>query len=318
MKDIDVEGITMTRLEERFPPKIVIDPDTNISTQETHGMVKAGQILLSILNEALPNIEKELKTLKMWRNSEFFLNTEFIEHGGTNVVKYGKNFLAFHGVNRFKMKSTGKSRYSVEVDYNDDAFVSLVNKVNEISSKVDDEGNKVYDFDTHGVIDVSFVDQPDFTEALNSKIEIMLTPEKHETRTLGLWLAGAKNPGETKINLTDGSKIGAMEKKVYQYVIGENNVSVGPLSEMFAADKDAIIAIDAAVIWHATKLLGVEINKNLQTFDNERIPVGEGIVIRDLPSGKTRTVGDKRVKIPYPPFKITGEFIISGLLSAFR
>ena len=328
MKMIDLEGITFDRLEERFPPIINTNAAGEITNKE-HGLIKAGQILLSILNEALPEIERELKSLKMWNNSDFFLNTEFIEKGGTNVIKYGKNMIAFHGINQFKLKSTGKSRYSEEyTKYNRDIFNTLVNKVHQVSSRVDSDGNKIYDFDTHGVIDVSFVRQPDFADVLDSKVEIILTPEHHETRTLGLWLAGAKNPGKAKVKTTDvnmavgvtesmSGTIEAMQKKVYQYVIGEDSVSLGPLSDKFTDENDAKLAIDAAIFWHATKLLGIEINTNLETFDNEKIPIGEGIVVRDLPSGKTRSVGNKRVSIPYPPFKITGEFIISGLMSAF-
>lgn len=309
MKEIDLEGITISRLEERFPPSIDTNED-GVITQREHGMVKAGQILLSILNDALPNIEKELKSLRMWNDDTIFLNTEFIETGGTNVISYGKNFIAFHGVNKFKLKSTGKSRYSEEIKYNRSSFDTLIDKVQASSSK--------QDFDTHGVIDVSFKNEPDFTDALDSKIEIVLTHERSDTRTLGSWLNSAKNPGPAKITDVDGKKVIAMTKRVYQYVIGEENVSVGPLSEMFPDENDAKIAIDASIMWHATRLLGIEINNSLETFDNERIPVGEGIVIRDLPSGKTRTIRGKRVPVPYPPFKITGEFIIGGLISSFK
>ena len=66
-------------------------------------------------------------------------------------------------------------------------------------------------------------------------------------------------------------------------------------------------AIDAAVFWHAARLLGKEINDNLETLHNETIPVGEGIVVR----------GMKSCGVMHPPFKVTGEFIIGGLLSDF-
>ena len=133
-------------------------------------------------------------------------------------------------------------------------------------------------------------------------------PGETDTKTLDIWLSTAKNPSKEKVKLANGGKIGAMEKKVYQYVIGEDNTSVGPLTEMFAEDNVTIkMVTDAAVFWHTAKLLGMELNKNLETSHNETIPVGEGVVIRGLKIGGT----------VHPPFKITGEFIVTGLLSGF-
>jgi len=319
MKDIDLEGITIGRLEEKFPPRISQDPVTGDVVEEPHGMVKAGQIILSILNDALPDIEKEIRQLRLDKNLDghnaYYLNAEFIEQGGTNVIKYGKNFIAFHGVNRFKHVTgtnpkTNRSinrREGSEVVYNPKAFESFIKKVQAHSTK--------QDFDTHGVIPVRFIKEPDFLGALQSKIEIVLTPDESQTKTLNAWLLEAANPHDKKIRM-HGQPAKAMEKKVYQYVIGENNVSSGPLNEAFEGN-DVKVAIDAAIFWHATRLLGMQLNSALETHEGERVPVGEGIVVRDLPSGKTKLVGGKRVPITYPPFKITGEFIISGLMSTF-
>ena len=112
MKDIDLDGITIARLEERFPPKVQIGSNGE-ATNIPHGMVKAGQILLGVMNEAIPYIESELKALKLWDadkgHNARFINTEFVERGGTNVIEYGKNFIAFHGINKFKHEK-GKDR----------------------------------------------------------------------------------------------------------------------------------------------------------------------------------------------------------------
>ena len=86
LKPIDIEGITMARVDDRFP--------------EGHGMRPAIKTLLSILNEALPTIKSELETLGMWDNPAMFLNTEYVE-GTTNVTEYDENFLAIHGLNQF-------------------------------------------------------------------------------------------------------------------------------------------------------------------------------------------------------------------------
>ena len=313
-KDIDVEGITMDRLEERFPPSMEINPESGELEEKAHGMIKAGQIVIAILNEAMtdPEVFKAAKRLRLMSTKkpgeEYFLNAEFIEKAGTNVIKYGKNMIAFHGVNKFKWKKTGKSRKGHEVNYNTGAFTDFVTAVNRFSTRADEEGNKVYDFDTHGIIDVSFSNVPDFDSALDTPIEIILTSERSEKRSLRQWLFGARNPRDTKITNSEGRRVNAMLKQVYQYVIGSDNVSDGPLNEYIPDSKEAAIAIDAAIFWHATRLLGAELNKNLETFDNKNIPVGEGIVIRDLPAGKGTV---------HPPFKVTGEFIIGGLQSGF-
>lgn len=319
MKDIDLEGITIGRLEEKWPPKVNVGPDGEV-TNEPHGMVKSGQIILGIMNEALPFIEPELKALKMWdvlpATETRFLNTEFVESGGTNVVNYGKNFIAFHGINKFK-HITGKNpktgrqinrRESSEVadklgnvKYNINAFERLVDKIHAISKKKD--------FDTHGVIPVRYVGQPNFQEALDTPISITRVPGETDTKTLDIWLSDAKNPYNEKIKLAEGGTVPAMQKKIYQHVIGDDHQSAGPLTDLVVEDNVNIkLAIDAAVFWHATKLMGMEIIRNLETQHNDTIPVGEGIVLRGLKSGGKQ----------HPPFKIVGEFIVSGLLSSFK
>jgi hypothetical protein len=319
MKDIDLEGITIDRLEEKWPPTVDVGHDGTV-TNEPHGMVKSGQIILGIMNEALPFIEAELKALKMWEvvpaTESRFLNTEFVEHGGTNVVKYGKNFITFHGISKFKHHTganpkTGRQinrREGSEVSdklgnvkYNVNAFNRLVDKVHAISKKKD--------FDTHGVIPVRFTGQPDFASVLDTEISILRVPGEVDTKTLDIWLSIAKNPYDSKVTLVDGKKIPAMRKEVYQHVIGDDNRSVAPLTDKFEDSNVNIkLATDAAIFWHATKLLGTEVNRNLETLHNETVPVGEGIVIRGLKSGGQ----------VHPLFKIVGEFIVSGLLSNFK
>ena len=70
MKPLDVQGITIDKLLDRFG--------------EGHGMVNAGQKLLTIMNEAIPSITPELKKLGLYNNPNRFFNTEFVE-GQTNV-----------------------------------------------------------------------------------------------------------------------------------------------------------------------------------------------------------------------------------------
>ena len=86
MKEIDISGITMDRVDQRFP--------------EGHGMRPAIKTLLTILNSAIGDIEPELKDLGMWEEPSRFLNTEYVA-GTTNVTAYDDNFLAIHGLNQF-------------------------------------------------------------------------------------------------------------------------------------------------------------------------------------------------------------------------
>ena len=307
--ELDIAGITLDKLEQRFPTQLEIDAQSGEVIEKEHGLLKSSQILLGILNSALNDVIPELRKLRMWNNSDIIINTEFVNNGGPNVIKYGKNFIAFHGLVKVKNsikkhKRTGEPLAVRElIDMTDkhgnhawdmDAFESLVSKVQNISGQ--------QDFDTHGIIPVRFTGDPDLNKALNQKIEIILTPEQHDTRSLSLWLQSAKNPFNAKITF-DNVKRGAMEKKVYQYVIGDNNKSLGPLSEKIDS-RDTQVAVDAAIMWHATRLMGREVLSHLETHHNKHIPVGEGIVVRGL---KPYTLSHGI------PFKIVGDFLVKNL-----
>ena len=54
LKAIDIEGITMSRVDDRFP--------------EGHGMRPAIKALLGILNSAIDEIQPELEQLGMWED----------------------------------------------------------------------------------------------------------------------------------------------------------------------------------------------------------------------------------------------------------
>ena len=136
-KPIDVAGVTLNRLPERFGPG--------------HGMIPAITNLLTILNNALPSISKEISALGLTANKHFFLNTEYVL-GTTNATSYNNNFIAIHGVNAFYAKYKkvtkkmlkvnpnaqpillrpgipGGGKNSVEVNYNQSAMNSLINKL---------------------------------------------------------------------------------------------------------------------------------------------------------------------------------------------
>ncbi len=91
-KSIDIEGITIDRLDERFP-------------QPGHGMRGIGKILLSVLNRSISKLRPELKTLGILDNkgnvdSTKFFNAEFVWKK-TNVVEYEVDFIAIHALINF-------------------------------------------------------------------------------------------------------------------------------------------------------------------------------------------------------------------------
>ena len=67
-------------------------------------MINAGRTILTIMNQALPNIKPQLEELGLWDDSTKFINAEFVQ-GHTNVIDYGdQDFLALHGINQFLEK----------------------------------------------------------------------------------------------------------------------------------------------------------------------------------------------------------------------
>ena len=82
-KPIDVEGITVARLGERFP--------------EGHGMIKVGTDVLTFFNNAFPSITSELQSLGVLDNPNILFNLEYVD-GSTNVLEYDEKFIAIHGL----------------------------------------------------------------------------------------------------------------------------------------------------------------------------------------------------------------------------
>jgi len=285
MKQIDVDGITIDRLAERFPPKI----NAETGEETAHGMINAGNTVLTILNNSIPYVEKELKKLRMWNNSNILLNLEFVEAGGTNVVTYDNNFLAFHGILKSSLKATGKSRQQKESAYNEEAFNSFVHKVSHVA--------KEHGFEVYGSIPTRITNIIDFTEALQEQVTLQLTADIAHTKSLMQWLSESRNPHNAKVRTADGRNIQALAKEVYTYLIDEPG---GPLEDYIPDKSHAKLAIGGAIFWHATRQLGnVILNNSTSPVGN----VGEGIVVRGL--------GDI-------PFKITGDFIVQGMQSKFQ
>ena len=274
MKLLDLQGITIDKLLDRFG--------------EGHGMVNAGQKLLSIMNEAIPDIEPELKKLGLWDNANRFFNTEFVE-GQTNVLQYDNDFLAIHGINEF-YQATPRRRASKEVNYNPKVLQSLIDKLNKFAEP--------YGFKVYGSVPAQLTKKPNFENVLSKNFNVIVGTEK-TSKPLRQFLADAKNPFGDMITLQDGKKVGALSKFVYMQIL--NGV---PVDTFVKDEADYQKAIDGAVIYHATRLLGDELLTTL-TSPMGDVKYHEGIVIRDP-------------KFHDKPVKITGEFIVGGMASKFR
>lgn len=274
MKPLDLQGITIDKLLGRFG--------------EGHGMVNAGQKLLSIMNEAIPDIEPELKKLGLWENANRFFNTEFVE-GQTNVLQYDNDFLAIHGINEF-YQATPRRRASKEVVFNPKVLQSLIDKLNKFAEP--------YGFKVYGSVPAQLTKNPNFENVLSKNFNVIIGTEK-TSKPLRQFLADAKNPFGDMITLQDGKKVGALSKFVYMQIL--NGV---PVDTFIKDESDYQKAIDGAVIYHATRLLGDELLTAL-TSPMGDVKYHEGIVIRDP------RFHDK-------PVKVTGEFIVGGMASKFR
>ena len=296
LKPIDIEGITIGRVDDRFP--------------EGHGMRPAIKTLLTILNKSLGDIKSELVSLGMWDNPSMFLNTEYVE-GTTNVTEYDENFLAIHGLNQFyqKVAKSGPSKGnvrpglprpegnkapSVEVSYNPSVMDKLIKKLNVIANE---HGFQVYgSVPTERIADSDI----DYSTALSEPFTVRVSDDREITKSLSEWLSEAYNPRYKAVTLKNGKRTHPFHKELYKAILDGST----PIVDLIE-DADAEAAIYGAVIMHATRILGNAVLNGLTS------PMGdvvnhEGVVLRD----------DKLFGAN--PVKITGDFILGGMGSAFQ
>jgi len=296
LKNIDIDGITMDRVDDRFP--------------EGHGMRPAIRTLLTILNNTLPSIENELMELGMWDNPSLFLNTEYVE-GTTNVTEYDENFLAIHGLNQFyqKVAKSGASKGNIrpgaerpegvkspstEVPYSPEVMQSLIDKLNPIAQEY---GFKVYgSVPTRRTSDIDI----NYVKALSEPFTVQISADRQVTKPLREWLAEASNPRYKTVKLRNGKKTHPLHKELYKAILNRTM----PIVEL-VEDSDAEAAIYGAIFMHATRVLGNDVLRGL-TSDMGDVMNHEGVVLRDE-------------KIFGPnPVKITGDFILGGMASNFQ
>ena len=279
-KEIDIKGITLVNLDQRF--------------DKGHGMIQVTNFLLPILNSTIDTTLPELKKLGLFKKNRF-LNIEYITRQ-TNVTQYDRNMIVIHGINEFipRVGKNGRilSRTSVEVAYSKPVLNELVKKIKPVFAQ--------HDFEVFGPTATEISKDPDYTKVLNTPFGVAYTEADTETRTLGNWLKTAKNPRQAVVKNLQGKKILAMSKANYQYVLGGNS-----LDKLVGKDKVAAkLVADGAIFYQATRLLGNALLHSLSSEAGE-LTNHEGIVIRDS-------------RVASVPVKVTGEFILKGIASPFK
>jgi hypothetical protein len=288
---LDLEGVTVSKLGERFPAG--------------HGLLKHFNTILTIFNEGLPKIKKELKELGMWDNPTIFLNSEYVT-SKVNVTQYEENFLALHGLNQFYnriharsgverpglMRPEGVDSKSTEIPYSKSAIKSIIRKLNPIAES--------HNFKVYGSIPTQLISDISYDETLSKNFPIKFSEGDVINKTLEQWLSEAVNPNYTFVKLSNGKKLSSLGKLIYL------NVEKGvPLDSFIENGDDVRNAMYGAVFNHATRMLGNDI-LNALTSDMGSVSKHEGIVLRD-----DKLFGPN-------PVKITGEFLVKGMQSDFQ
>jgi len=341
---LDVMGLTSDNIGERYP-----DP--------THGMRSMYSLVVKILNGALNTndpktgesiIKPELESLGMWDNPAKFINTEYVK-GKTNQVAYpdSAKFLAFHGINHFyasaprypkqnQMARSEEAGYlpmppeildmkrgqrprSTTVQFDGNALQSLVSKVIPFAEK---EGfTVVQNIPTERDQDVNLDNLYD--NSLNQKVTVNLSQGQPLSYSIEEWLGYVQNPIDSdgtllKVRLAEGRNITALSKYVYQELI--NNQT--PLDQLLAEDstqQEGKMAVDGAIIYYATLLLGSDLLKS-QKASGEVAQKLFGDQMLNLSSHEGLVVLD-RDELPFcggSQVKFTGQFIEKGQESPFR
>ena len=308
MKDLDVQGVTADNAAQRFVSK---DPS------QPHGMIGATGILLSIFNDALPDILDELQQLGMLEDfgpySKYF-NTEFVLKQ-INVKEYAFDFIAIHSVNDFVQKGP-KSRMGVETDYDQAVLDRLKDKVKPHALKKE--------FRVYTSITTDTVRDVALEKALNENFTIVYSSQMRDpeepgelgigegsTKSIKAWLTDVSdNPLKKPILISDAmiqkypkmnKKQLAMAKNIYIEVLKGTAVN-----EIVDSPEFIEPVVDGVVIWHATRQLGNAVLDSLESEEFGAAKDQEGVVIKDKNiCGGTR-------------FKFTGDFIVGGLASEFQ
>jgi len=273
---------------------------------------------LKIFDKALPLIEPELKELGMWDDPTKYFNTEYIE-GKSNVQEYTANILAIHSINQFYEKKAQDWRIragtsmdrpglerpidpktnkaakgsGIEIPYNKEALAVLIEKVQPIATEAG--------FEVYGDVPVEFDPEVelDLDAVLDIPVSVQITPGGVATNTLREWLQMIEHPQERRVTRADGKSVGALSKDIYMAVLKSSEEGGIPLSEYLESQEDVKDALNGALIYHGTRLLGQAV-KNALTSAAGGVGGHEGVVLRGMEEFLV---------------KLTGDFIVQGLAS---
>ena len=306
-KRIDIEGVTVDRLVERFG--------------EGHGMVSAGKKILDIFNGAHELIKADIGCLLPDKYS--FLNIEFIE-GKTNSIDYGRNMIVIHEVREFysvvkknciirnglinytenkraKSVSSSRNNYHKVKKAMENLIINLnryfVN--NDINFKAYHKIDVEYKF-----VDYSKVLNEPLTLNFKKKGTLPLSIEHLNGSSLLLWLKWIKTKPAQYVNTDYDHKFKRSDKKINPYhkatylkiLEGEETADEG----VYLYDLED--QLSGFVLLHATKVLGAELLKGIET-EVGNASNHEGIVIKNMFS---------------ETFKITGDFIVNGMFGRIK
>jgi len=269
--EVDISGITMDRISEKFP--------------EGHGMRIYIAEMLAFLNDAINDAKPALEKLGMWDDPTKFLNAEYAKEGVTNIITYDRKLLALHGVNQFyeKIAKSGKNKGNMRPGLDRPTYVDpksgKVKKIKDASSEIpyDTEALKElveilkpfgeeYGFFVFGDIPSENTIEIDFAQALSEPFSIKISDDKTITKSLSDWLKTAENPGYFPLKRTDGKPSHPFHKELYKTILGQEIALMDYIQERNPENSvDWSKAVDGAVMLHATRMLGNEVLKTLES-----------------------------------------------------
>ena len=296
---LDFEGVTADNAHKRFVNKK--DPS------KPHGMVGATAIELKILNSALPALMPELKELGFLEEGGYgplglYFNVEFVWKK-TNVKEYPFNFIAIHGVRKYKM-ITPKRRGFDEVPVSQEILDRVRDKLIPYALKNSPP------FKIFSRIPTKLKRKPNFEKVYSTPIPINTGITGNTKSLKERLLEVEKSPYGQKIVLKEevAKKLGIAQsqdpfaKKIYLAVFNNTRIS-----DLVAHEDHIEPVVDAFVLQHTIRLIGNEILDASSSEDFGSAGEQEGIVVGPDPDICGGTI-----------FKYTGDFIVGGLASSFK
>ena len=207
-------------------------------------------------------------------------------------------------------KEKYKKVTSKRVPYDPKALASLVKKVKPFAKKA---GFEMVGPAAAKQKDTKMVKETiaDMKASLAKPITIQISKDRSETKSLEEWLRQSVNPLTTKYELPDGRQVyfGCQDcirlssgvktnpynkEKIYKPIM----INKEPIVDYFENSDgqiNAMAALNSAILFHATRLLGQDIKNHLTTDIFGDVTDHEGAVVRNYGS---------------EDFKITGEFMM--------